>query len=217
MSEVVHTNEPYFDGMLDVYAASMLNEDTPTSAASYEDFQLMGLGISVKITPKYKEGTRYASNKKVRNKKVLEGYEVELGLDKIRAAIRSKMDGRERDANGVELLGATNPKPMAIAFSLSLDDGSCELWQLYKGTFETVTVEGKTAEDKFEYQDHVAKAFFDRRLNDNRLGAVVEDNDSAVPADVIKNWFTKVYEPADAAAPEGDNGEEGNGEDTQTA
>lgn len=213
MSEVVHTNEPYFDGMLDVYAASMLNEDTPTSAATYEDFQLMGLGISVKITPKYKEGTRYASNKKVRNKKVLEGYEVELGLDKIRAAIRSKMDGRERDANGVELLGATNPKPMAIAFSLSLDDGSSELWQLYKGTFETVTVEGKTAEDKFEYQDHVAKAFFDRRLNDNRLGAVVEDNDPSVQADVIKNWFTKVYEPADAAAPEGDSSDEG----TQTA
>ena len=203
MSETVQTqqtNEPYFEGMLDVYAASMITEDSPAAAATYEDFQLMGMGISVKITPKYKEGTRYASNKKVRNKKVLEAYEVELGLDKIRAEIRSKMDGRKRDAKGVELLGASNPKPMAIAFALTLDDGSRELWQLYKGAFETVAVEGKTSEDKFEYQDHAAKAVFDRRLNDNHLGAVVMDNDAAVSADVIKNWFTKVYEPATETA-----------------
>lgn len=196
MSETAKTNEAYFDGMLDVYGASMITEDTPTAAATYEDFALMGMGISVKITPKYKEGTRYASNKKVRNKKVLESYEVELGLDKIRAAMRTKMDGRERDANGVELLGMSNPKPMAIAFALTLDDGSRELWQLYKGTFETVTVEGKTAEDKFEYQDHTAKAVFDRRLNDNRLGAVVCDSDSSVQKTVIDSWFTKVYEPS---------------------
>lgn len=200
MSEVNIANEPYFSGTADIFYAQMLNEDTPQSPATYEDFELLGMSIDIKITPKYKEGTRYASNKKVRNKRVLDGYEVEFGTDKVRAAIRAKLEGRTKDKNGVEILGAADPKPAAVAFGLTLDDGTEERWQLYKGTFESVEVEGKTAEDKFEYQDHKVKAVFDRRLYDNRLGAVIETGDAAISDEVKNSWYTKVYEPTFEAA-----------------
>lgn len=196
MSEVnIPATEAYFDGTADIYYAQMQTADAPQAAPTYEDFQLMGMSVDIKVTPKYKEGTRYASNRKVRNKRVLDGYEMEFSLDKVRAAIRSKIEGRQKDQNGVEILGASDPLPAAVAFGLTLDDGTMEMWQLYRGVFESVEVEGKTAEDKFEYQDHKVKAVFDRRLSDGRLGAVVESGDKAVPEDVIKNWFTKVYEP----------------------
>lgn len=196
MSEVnIPATEAYFDGTADIYYAQMQTADAPQAAPTYEDFQLMGMSVDIKVTPKYKEGTRYASNRKVRNKRVLDGYEMEFSLDKVRAAIRSKIEGRQKDDNGVELLGASDPLPAAVAFGLTLDDGTMEMWQLYRGVFESVEVEGKTAEDKFEYQDHKVKAVFDRRLSDGRLGAVVESGDKAVAEDVIKNWFTKVYEP----------------------
>lgn len=195
MSEVPVTTEAYFSGTADIYYAQMINEDTPQSAPTYEEFALLGMSIDVKITPKYKEGNRYASNKKVRNKRLLDGYEVEFGLDKVRAAIRAKLEGRTKDKNGVEILGAADPKPAAVAFGLTLDDGTEERWQLYKGTFESVEVEGKTAEDKFEYQDHKVKAVFDRRLFDGRLGAVIETGDAAISDEVKNSWYTKVYEP----------------------
>lgn len=200
--------EAYFDGILDVYAAQMTEVDTSTTPATYENLQLLGKGISVKITPKYREGVRYASNKKVRNKKTLDGYEVEFALDKVRPAMRSKIEGRTRDGNGVELLGVADPGPFAVAFALTLDDGSQELWQLYKGTFEPVSVEGKTAEDKFEYQDHSIKAVFDRRLNDSMLGVVVESTQDGLSPDVVDAWFTTVYEPVVTQGPTSDGNDQ---------
>ena len=76
----------------------------------------------------------------------------------------------------------------------NLDDGSLELWTLYKGKFSEPAQTGHTDSDSMTYQHPTIEATFVRREYDNALGAVAAMADEGVMETVETNWFTQVYE-----------------------
>jgi len=192
-------SEGYFYGILDIYFALMTGTDSPSSKPTYGTPEVMGKTIEATITPNYKEGKVYASNVATRQEKRVDSYTVSLNLDKIPYAVRKTLLGRYQDANGVQIIKGGNAAPnVAIAFALTLDDGSKELWTLYKGKFAEPTQTAQTDSDSMNYQHPTIEATFVRREWDNSLAAIVATADNSIPAAVISGWFQQVYEPAAA-------------------
>lgn len=188
-------SEGYYYGILDIYFALMTKEDSAATAPTYAAYQVMGKTIQATITPNYKEGKVYASNVATRNEKRVDSYTVSLNLDKIPYAVRKILLGRYQDRNGVQIIKGSQAAPyVAIAFALTLDDGSQELWTLYKGKFAEPTQTGQTDSDNMTYQHPTIEATFVRREWDDNLAAIAATADSSVSATVKNDWFQTVYE-----------------------
>ena len=190
-------SEGYFYGVLDIYYALMKTPDGPKVKPTYDPYKVMGKTIEVTITPNYKEGKVFASNVATRNERRVDSYTVSLNLDKVPYAVREEILGRMKDSNGVQIIKGSQIAPyVAIAFALTLDDGSKELWTLYKGKFTEPTQTGQTDSDSMNYQHPTIEATFVRREWDDSLAAIVATADTSIPATVITDWFQQVYEPA---------------------
>lgn len=188
-------SEGYFYGVLDIYYALMETDDSPAAAPTYDEYKVMGKTIQATITPNYKEGKVYASNVATRQEKRVDTYTVSLNLDKIPYAVRQELLGRFQDDNHVQIIKGGQVAPwVAIAFALTLDDGSEELWTLYKGKFSEPTQSAQTDSDSMNYQHPTIEATFVRREWDNALAAVAATADASVPATVRADWFEEVYE-----------------------
>ena len=189
--------EGYFTGILDIYFALFTTNDSTAARPTYGAYQVMGKTIDARIAPNYKEGKVYASNVSTRNEKRLDSYTVTLNLDKIPYAVRHVLLGRTVDSNGVQIIKGGNAAPnVAIAFALTLDDGSQELWTLYKGKFAEFEQTGHTDGDTTTYQHPTIEATFVRREYDDALAAIVATADTSIPATVKADWFQQVYEAA---------------------
>ena len=185
----------YYQGVLDVYYALMSTEDTASSAASYGTPAVLGKSIEVTITPRYLEGSMYASNSRVRNENRLDGYDVTLNLDQIAAAARRAVLGHSADAKGVEVLGQDTAAPyVAIGFARTKDNDTKEYWWIYKGKFREMEGNAQTMEDGIEYQTPTLEGSFDRRMNDGRVAAVLDTEASDADATTASTWFSAVYE-----------------------
>ena len=184
----------YFYGILDVYYAKMTQEDTIDTAAKYAAPKVLGKSIEVTITPAYSEGKMYASNGVVRNKKKVDTYGVKINADKIAYDVQKEILGRETDSSGVQWIKGTNITPkVAIGFACTLDDGSKELWWLFKGEFAEPTKTGKTDGEKIEYQTPTLDGVFVKRMNDNALSVVADTSNAGLGPNVATNWFKSVY------------------------
>lgn len=183
----------YFTGILDIWYAIMDMQETPTAPPHYAKPKVLGKTIEATITPTYREGKMHASNATVRNVKKVDAYGVKLNVDKVAYDILSEILGREEDENGVQIIKGGNAAPnIAIGFACTLDDGSMELWWLYKGVFSEPTKSGKTDGDKIEYQTPTIEGTFVRRMNDDVLAAVA-DTSGVLEDGVVENWFEAVY------------------------
>lgn len=76
-----NTPRGYFTGILDVYVAKMLTPDSSAAKPTYDTPRVLGMGIEVTITPQYREGQLYASNRLARNKKVIDHYDIKFNAD----------------------------------------------------------------------------------------------------------------------------------------
>lgn len=191
-------SEGYFYGILDIYYALMNGEDSPRTKPTYGEYKVAGKTIEATITPNYKEGKVYASNVATRNERRVDSYTVSLNLDKIPYAVREEILGRFKDANGVQIIKGNQIAPyVAIAFALTLDDDSLELWTLYKGKFSEIAQTGHTDSDSMTYQHPTIEATFVRREYDNALAAIAATADKNVSDSVRTGWFEQVYEPVE--------------------
>ena len=190
----------YFDGVLDVYYAKMTTEDTSAANATYDTPKVLAKTIEITITPEYKEGQLYASNAAVRDVRVVDKYTVSLNLDKVPGSVLKDLLNRTQDSNGVQIIkGSAKPANVAIGFACTLDDGTKELWWLYKGTFAEISKTAATSSDAMEYQTPTLEGTFVRRVYDDALAAVVENGGEDIGESVESGWFTQVYETAAAA------------------
>lgn len=185
----------YFNGVLDVYYAKMSTEDSAAAAPTYGTPAVLGKSIEVTITPQFREGSLYASNARVRNVNVLDSYEVSLNVDQVVASVRRDILGRTADNKGVETLdGGDNAPYVAIGFAVTKDNGTKELWWLYKGKFSEIEKTAATANDSIEYQTPTLSAVFDRRIYDDKLAAVLDTEAEDADETTANGWFTAVYE-----------------------
>lgn len=184
----------YYEGVLDLYFALMTGEDTSAAAPTYGPPEVLAKSIEVTITPRYREGSLYASNSAVRREKRIDGYDVSVNVDQVVSAIRQKITGRHVDGKGVQIIKGSQEAPyLALGFAQTKDNNAKELWWLYKGKFAEGEKAAKTRGENIEYQTPTLTAQFDRRIFDDALAAIVDSDDEGV-ADVVRNWFTAVYE-----------------------
>lgn len=189
----------YYEGVLDLYFALMTGEDSTAAAPTYDTPEVLAKSIEVTVTPRYREGSLYASNASVRREKRIDGYDVSVNIDQVVAAVRKKLLGRHVDSKGVQIIKGTQEAPyLALGFAQTKDDNTQELWWLYKGKFAEGEKTAKTRGENIEYQTPTLTAQFDRRIFDDALAAIV-DSDAEGAADVVKNWFKAVYEEAAAS------------------
>ena len=188
-------SEGYFYGVLDIYYAVMKTPDGPKVKPTYDPYEVLGKTIEVTITPNYKEGKVFASNVATRNEKRVDSYTVSINLDKVPYAVREKILGRMKDSNGVQIIKGSQIAPyVAIAFALTLDDNTKELWTLYKGKFSEMSQTGHTDSDSMTYQHPTIEATFIRRECDDALAAIAATADENVMETVEAGWFEQVYE-----------------------
>lgn len=188
-------SEGYYYGILDIMVAIMTGQDSSRVRPTYDPYEVLGKTIEATITPNYKEGKVYASNVATRNEKRVDSYTVSLNLDKIPYAMRQKILGRYTDSNGVQIIKGGQIAPyVAIAFALTLDDGTKELWTLYKGKFSELSQTGHTDSDGMTYQHPTIEGTFVRREYDDNLAAIAATADSNVMEAVAASWFEEVYE-----------------------
>lgn len=192
----------YYEGVLDLYFALMTGEDTSAAAPTYEKPEVLAKSIEVTITPRYREGSLYASNSAVRREKRIDGYDVSVNMDQVVSAVRKKILGRRVDSKGVQIINGKQKAPyLALGFAQTKDNNGQELWWLYKGKFAEGEKTAKTSGENIEYQTPTLSAQFDRRIYDNNLVAIVDSDDEGME-EVVKNWFNSVYEEDTGAAVE---------------
>lgn len=189
--------EGYYTGVLDIYYALITKPETATTKPVYAAPAVMGKTIEVTITPNYKEGSVYASNVATRNEKRVDSYTVSVNVDKLPYAVRKALLGRTQDSKGVQIIkGGQKAPEVAIGFAITLDDGSKELWWMYKGTFAEPTSTAHTDSSSTTYQHPTIEGKFVRRECDDALAAVVDTADSSVADSVKTDWLQSVYEEA---------------------
>ncbi len=204
MSEVVNNKTTgIFTGILDVMVAKITTPDSATAAPTYDTPRVLGQGIEVTISPQYAEGELNASNVVVRRAKKVQKYNIKTGVASVLPETLNYVLGRQKDANGVVILGgeAVETPYMAVGLARTKDNGAKELWWLYKAQFSEPETSGKTeVVGNIEYQTPTLEAVCDRRIYDKRLGMVVDSDDEGIPESVIADWFKQVYEATDTKA-----------------
>lgn len=184
----------YFDGVLDVYYATMKTQETATAPPVYDKPEVLGSSIDVSISATYREGKLNASNVTKRNKKMIDTYTVKLNVDKIPPDVLAKIMGRRVDEKGVQHINGNAVAPnVAIGFACTLDLGGREFWWMYKGTFAELAKSAKTAGDKVEYQTPSIEGVFVRRQDNDDLAIVVEVSATELRAGKCADWFDAVY------------------------
>ena len=187
----------YYEGIADMFGAIMTKEETLTTPPAYGPVQLLGIGVSYKISPKYTEGAFAGGNRNLRERKRLTSYEVELQVDRFRSEMLDTFCGNERDANGVQKIGAKDAPYLALIFAVPLDDETKELWVLYKGKLSAPDREMKTRDgNKYEWQAPTAKGTFGLRNDINLPAMMCETGDENVSEAVKDGWFTTPYTPS---------------------
>lgn len=185
----------YFDGILDIYYALMQGTDSAAAKPTYGTPQVLAKTIEATITPQYREGSLYASNKRVRNERRISGYEVSLNLDQVPAVERRAVTGRHADAKGVESITDSQTAPyVAILFAITKDNGSKELWVMYKGKFQELEKSHHTQGDSIEYQTPTLTGNFDARIYDGKIANVLDTEADDADETTVNGWFTQVYE-----------------------
>lgn len=134
-------------GMGDVYLAKMTKEDTPTTKPEYGTPYLACEGISAGLTPKYAAGTQSASDRTIRNLNLLTGMDVKVEYPRVLPEVRCDMLGRERDANGGELVGDGMAPLFAVGICATRDDGTYLMRWIYKVRFHEGATNMQTMED----------------------------------------------------------------------
>ena len=191
-----------YTGMLDVYVAKMTGTDSASSKPTYGAPQVLGMGIEVSITPNYAEGELYASNAVARRAKSIVSYGITINTEAMDPALVAYATGRVKDANGVQVIKGGNVSgKIALGFVRTKDNGTKEFWWLYKGELAEAAVTAKTSTGSIEYQTPSLEGTFDRRIYDDALACIVDEEDTGIASGVLDNWFTQVYEPEGAAEP----------------
>lgn len=185
----------YFEGVLDLHYAIMTGEDTSAAAPTYGEPKVLAKSIEVTVTPRYREGSLYASNAAVRREKRIDGYDVSMNVDQVLAEIRAEITGRKTDKNGVQIITGSQEAPyVALGFAQTKDNNGQELWWIYKGKFSESERTARTRGENIEYQTPTLTGQFDRRIFDDALAAIVDSDAEGVSDGIVKGWFNAVYE-----------------------
>ena len=183
-----------FTGVLDVYYAEMTTAETASAAPGYGTPAILGKAIQVTVTPTTNEGQLSASNKRVKWTKKITGYELSMNTDNVDPAVLAKVLGRTSTTKKVQYVNSAQVIPyIALGFCATYDDGTKELWWVYKCQCAEITRDMKTEEgDNVEYNTPTLEAVAMPLLNNGNLAAVCDTN-VVTDTSIASGWFNAVF------------------------
>lgn len=136
-----------FVGMGDIYLARMTKEDTASTPPEYAAPYLALEGIRCGLTPQYSEGKQCASDRTIRNVRLLTGMDLAMEYPRVLPQVRCDVLGRTMDERGGELVADGMAPYFAVGVLATRDDGTYLMRWIYKVRFSEGTVEVRTKED----------------------------------------------------------------------
>lgn len=138
---------------------------------------------NVKISPKTDTAKLYGDDMLLETTSALGEIDVELEVGDLPYEDRGFLLG-QKYKDGILYESSTfNPPEVALGFKAQKSSGGYKYVWLTKGKFEPVEDEGKTKEDKVEYQPQKIKATFMPRIHDEMYKLSLDSDFSSKTAD----------------------------------
>lgn len=174
-----------------LYYAVMTDEDEET----YDTPIRIRGAVSATTSPTVNSETFYADDQADEVATSMGDIEFELGVKDLTAEEMADLLGATVDANGVLIQSSTDVAPyVALGFRSRKANGKYRYFWLFKGKFQLSEEEYATKTDTPEFQTPTITGIFVPRAKDAQWRARVDEDDTGVPAAVITNWFTEVYD-----------------------
>lgn len=122
---------------------------------------------NIKISPKTNTGELYGDDKLLETETAIGALEVEIDVAELTLQEQADILGYAFE-NGVLKEGRFNPPYIAFGFSAPKSNGGVRNTWLLKGKAEPIEEEGKTKEDKIDFQTQKVKLKFMQRINDEQ-------------------------------------------------
>lgn len=135
---------------------------------------------TVKISPKADTAKLYGDDKLLETTSALGEIEVETEVADLTYEDRGFLLGQEYEDGVLYESSTFNPPEIALGFKAAKSSGGYKYVWLAKGKFEPVEDEGKTKEDKIEYQTQKIKATFMPRIHDDRYKISLDTDISTI-------------------------------------
>ncbi len=178
-----------------------IGEETYTAPVS------LAKAIKADLSVELAEAVLYADDGAAEVVKEFKSGKLSLGVDDIGATAAQDLTGATIDDNGVLIsTGEDGGTPVAIGFRAKKANGKYRYFWLFRVKFGIPATNLQTKGDSITFQTPTIEGTVMRRNKLDGQGnhpwkAEVSEDDTAVLATTITNWFTQVYEPAFAVTP----------------
>lgn len=158
----------------------------------------MNADLSVELA----EATLYADDGASEIVKEFKNGTLSLGVDDIGASVASDLTGATIDANGVVVSASEDGgESVAVGFRAKKSNGKYKYYWLYRVKFGIPATNLATKGDSITFSTPTIEGTILRRNKVDGKGkhpwkAEVTEGDAAVTSEIIKNWYTEVYEPS---------------------
>lgn len=157
--------------------------------------------MSAELSVELAEATLYADDGAAEIVKEFQSGTLSLGVADIGTAVAEVLTGAVIDGNKVLISSSEDGGiPVAIGFRAKKSGGKYRYYWLYRVKFGIPAANLTTKGDSIEFSTPTIEGTVLRRNKPDSNGrhpwkAEVNEDDSGVSADTIKNWYQSVYEP----------------------
>lgn len=185
-------------GMDKIHYAIMTDEETET----YSTPKPLPGAITGTVSPTTNNATLYADDQAWETATALGDVGIEINVADLPQESLADLLGATIDENGVMVQTAQDVAPyVAIGWRSMKSNGKYRYFWYYKGRFQPNEESFQTKEDSPSFQTPSISATFIARQKDGKWRVRVDEDGNNVPEEVIKDWFTKVYDGTVTPAP----------------
>lgn len=185
---------------LDKLYYSKITEDE-NGNETYAVPQSLAKAMTAELSVELAEATLYADDGAAEVVKEFQSGTLSLGVDNIGLSVAADLTGATIDKNNV-LVSASEDggDPVAVGFRAKKANGKYRYFWLYRVKFGIPAANLTTKGDSIEFSTPSIEGTVMRRNKEDSAGrhpwkAEVFEDDTGVPATVVKNWYSAVYEP----------------------
>ncbi len=184
---------------LDMFHYAEVLTDTPAVCAYDTPVAITG-SIAADVKNNGTITTQYADDGPAVNASSRGRVEASLEFTNVSLSQKAFILGHEVISGVIGPKANDTPKDLAIGFRSQKSNGAYRYKWILKGNFSVPDSNNKTREDKINFNTTKMQYVGLRREYDGRLEWEADDDDPAVPASVITNWFNAV--PITIATPD---------------
>lgn len=158
-----------------------LTEDSENTLTYSESIKKLVGARNVKISPKTNTGELYGDDQLLETSVAIGAIEVEIDVAELTLEERADLLGYEYENGILTETKDFNPPFISFGFEAPKSNGSTRMKWLLKGKAEPLEEEGKTQEDKVEFQTQKVKLKFMPRINDGKSAHTSDTDGEGAP------------------------------------